>query len=123
LVAALALVGCAKAQTISDQVFPLYEGKPIESLIVRWGVPRSIISGSLGGPIYVWDGDLTTTTTTPVTSAGYVGAVPFAITIPTTETISGSCRLEAHTDKDRRILGITSNGAGGACRAWLGKLR
>lgn len=123
LMAMLALAGCVNSQRTAEQMFPLYEGKSIETLIARWGAPRSVLSGSLGGPVYIWDGKSTMTTTTPVTSTGYVGTTPISITTPTTETISGTCRIEAHTDSQKRILGIRGNGPSGACTEWFNKLR
>lgn len=122
LLAVLLLFGCTDPQKTVEQVMPRYQGQPIETVMLRWGPPEQAIK-TAGGTIYTWAGRESATFSGTATSTGYVGTTPVIVTSPTSETVSGLCRLEVHADTEGRILAIRYRGAGGPCQIWLERLR
>jgi hypothetical protein len=122
LVAVLVLTGCVDSQATSDSVFALYRGKPIETVIARWGPPETVMRQS-SGTIYVFTSSTQYRSTAPTTTAGMIGNVPVAITtnVPITDTLS--CREQVHTDTAGRIVFIGGTGNNGACDAMLKQLK
>jgi hypothetical protein len=93
LIAAMALVtlgGCETAQGVSDAALPRYQGKSVDLVLQRWGMPTRLIKGD-GGIVLMWE-----------------NAVP-----------ARDCRVELHVDERRHVLGWRYVGPEGACRVWM----
>jgi hypothetical protein len=121
LVAVLAVVGCADTQSTFDRVFPTYRGQPVEMVFARWGQPQHSLTGNLG-PVYIWTGDFTYSSTQTSSTTGYIGSTPIAVTTRSPERTTIQCRLEAHADRQNRLIGMRWDGSNGACEAWMQKL-
>ena len=116
------LAGCTNSQATSDNVFALYRGKPIETVIARWGPPETVMRLS-AGTIYTFASSMQYTSTIPVISTGTIGNTPVTVTsnVPTVDTLS--CREQVHTDTAGRIVFIGGTGNNGGCDAMLKLLK
>lgn len=90
LALALLLAGCETSQTSLNSALPRYQGKSVDLVLQRWGVPTRTIKGE-GGTILVWE-----------------NAPP-----------ARDCRVEAHVDERRNIIGLRGTGTEGACQTWM----
>lgn len=121
--ALLALAGCAAtSQQTADRAYPLYQGKPIGSLIDRWGQPQGWVPGDDGGATYIWRDAQPYGTGSTGLAAGSVGSAPVAMAIPDIADTSSACRIAVRVDPMNRILSWRFYGPNNTCTGMMQRL-
>lgn len=121
--ALLALAGCAAtSQQTADRAYPLYQGKPIRSLIDRWGPPEGSAPGNDGGAIYIWRDAQPYGTGDTGLAAGSVGSAPVAMAIPDIADSPPACRIAVRADPTNRILSWRFYGPNNTCTGMMQRL-
>lgn len=92
---ALLATGCADVQ---DSVFPRYQDKPIETVVIRWGPPEQKVAFG-GGTVYTFK-----------STSMWQGT-------------SGTCRAEVHVSESGKIIGMRSTGGRAPCDEMMMRLR
>ena len=119
----LALAGCAAtSQQTADRAYPLYQGKPIGSLIDRWGPPEGSVPGDDGGATYIWRDAQPYGTGDTGLAAGSVGSAPVAMAIPDIAATSSACRVAVKVDPTNRILSWRFYGPNNTCTGMMQRL-
>lgn len=122
LIALLLVGGCIDPQRTFDSVFPRYQDRPVEALMVRWGPPEQALKVD-GGTIYTWKSTSTASFVDSGTAVGTIGNTPVVMQTPVASSVSGSCRAEAHVNARGNVIGIRYRGPNGPCDVMLERLR
>lgn len=85
-----ALAACATSQSELSAALPRYQGKSVDLVLQRWGQPSRTAKG-VGGFVLIWE-----------------NAAP-----------ARDCRVEAHIDEQRNVMGLRGTGTEGACSIWM----
>ncbi len=117
----LLLAGCADPQRSSDAALPLYQGKSIETLVMRWGGPTAVTPTETM-TTYTWLRNASRAMVMPTTSVGYVGTRQVTTTGTSITSYSASCKIDVFV-RDKVISAWRFWGSDELCAPMLDELR
>jgi hypothetical protein len=117
----LLLAGCADPQRSADAAFPQYQGKSIETLIMRWGGPASATPTETM-TTYTWVRNDTVPLVLPTTSVSYIGTRQVTTTGTSITSYGRSCKIDVFV-RDKVISTWQFRGADHLCAEMLDELR
>lgn len=97
-----------------EEALSRYRGRDVSDLVLYWGPSESTVKRP-EGTIYTFRESSQQIASAPSTTFGTFGARPIFATTDTPLAITSSCRVNAYTDHENRIVALRHSGARAAC--------